>query len=484
MKNNNLTYLPLNPLKGKLSKWCVGFSPFRGTKGVRAGQIFLLFNMLLFLFFSGTINASNQETRKPNIVLLMADDMGYECLSANGCLSYDTPFLDELGTKGIRFNYAISQPLCTPSRVKIMTGKYNYRNYKAFGYLDENEKTFGNMLKEAGYQTCVVGKWQLNGVNTEFESSKEELLKRPQHFGFDEYCLWNFLGASGNRFADPKLFQNGKELKGLEDKYGPDVVSDYAMDFMEKNKDKPFFVYYPMILTHSPFIPTPDSKEWRNKDLRLKGNKRFFKDMVEYTDKIVERLIAKIDELGLSENTIFIFTADNGTHFSLTTRTVDGPFPGGKGTMPDAGSHVPMVVYNPSKIKKGKDYNELFEFSDFLPTFADAAGIPTPEGIDGKSFYPLFSGEKQEVRETVFVHYDPLKKGGNERWYGRFVRNKKYKLYSDKRFYNVSQDSREKNPISLEKLTQEEKKLVEIFQTELNTAPPHYFKQSDEYRKK
>ncbi|MBT3385119.1 MAG: sulfatase-like hydrolase/transferase [Prolixibacteraceae bacterium] len=436
---------------------------------------------VIILITAITIFASNSENRKPNIVLLMADDMGYECLSSNGSLSHDTPFLDELGEKGIKFNYAISQPLCTPSRVKIMTGKYNYRNYKAFGYLDKNEKTFGNLLKDAGYETCVVGKWQLNGVNTNFESTEKELLKRPQHFGFDEYCLWNFMGESGYRFANPKLYQNGKELKGLENKYGPDVVSDYAIDFMERNKDKPFFLYYPMILTHSPFVPTPDSKEWKNKKLRHKNEDRFFKDMVEYTDKIVQKLVAKIEELGLSENTIFIFTADNGTHYKLTTQTVNGPFKGGKGTMPNAGSHVPMVVYNPSKIKNGFDYNELFEFSDFLPTFAEAAGIKTPDGIDGKSFYPLFSGQKQEARETVFVHYDPLKKGGNERWYGRFVRNKTYKLYNDGRFYNVSQDSREQNPISKEKLMTKENHLWEIFQAELETAPPYYFKQRDEY---
>lgn len=439
---------------------------------------------ILFILISISLTfASTQEKQKPNIVLFMADDMGYECLSSNGSLSHKTPVLDNLGEKGIKFNYAISQPLCTPSRVKIMTGKYNYRNYKAFGYLDENEKTFGNLLKEAGYETCVVGKWQLNGVNTKFESTEEELLKRPQHFGFDEYCLWNFIGESGNRFADPKLIQNGKELNGLEDKYGPDVVSDYAINFIKKNKDKPFFLYYPMILVHSPFVPTPASKEWQTKNLRLKKDDRFFKDMVEYTDKIVQKLISKIDELGLSENTIFIFTADNGTHYSLTTQTVNGPFKGGKGTMPDAGSHVPMVVYNPSKIKKGFDYNELFEFSDFLPTFAEAAGITIPDGIDGLSFYPLFSGQKQESRETVFVHYDPLKSGGSERWYGRFVRNKEYKLYSDGRFYNVSKDANEQNPISDYERTTQEKLLIEKFQDELETAPHHYFKQREEYKK-
>ena len=440
---------------------------------------------LLFLFLSVmSFSVKAIEKDRPNIVLLMADDMGYECLSANGSVSYNTPVLDNLGKQGIRFNYAISQPLCTPSRVKIMTGRSNYKNYKSFAYLDTNEKTFGNLLKDAGYETCVVGKWQLNGVNTPFETPEKEMLKRPQYFGFDEYCLWNFIGDSGDRYANPNLYQNGEKLQGLEDAYGPDVVSDYAIDFIKRNKDKPFLLYYPMILTHSPFLPTPDSKEWKDKSLRLKGDKRFFKDMVEYTDKIVLKLLDAIKELGLTENTIFIFTADNGTHYSITTQTVNGPFQGGKGTMPDAGNHVPMVVYNPSKIKIGFDYNELFEFSDFLPTLAEAAGIPVPEKTDGKSFYPLFSNKNQEVRETVFIHYDPLKRANNKQWYGRFVRNKTYKLYSDNRFYNVNKDSKEKNPIPDTRLTEKERLLKEKFQTELNMAPAHYFKQSDEYPNK
>jgi arylsulfatase A len=436
---------------------------------------------LLFLFaLIISVNTMAQD-RPPNIVLLMADDMGYECLSANGSTSYNTPVLDNLGEKGIRFNYAISQPLCTPSRVKIMTGKSNYKNYKSFGYLDTNEKTFGNLLQDEGYATCIVGKWQLNGMDSKFETSKEDMLKRPQYFGFEEYCLWNFIGGSRNRYADPNLYQNGKQLTGLEDAYGPDVVSDYAIDFMKRNKEKPFLLYYPMILTHNPFLPTPDSKEWKDKSLRRKGGQRFFKDMVEYTDKIVLKLVDAIEELGLDENTIFIFTADNGTYGAITTQTINGAFQGGKGTMPDAGTHVPMVVYNPSKIKKGFDYNELFEFNDFLPTMAEAAGIPIPEYADGKSIYPLLSNKKQTTRETVFIHYDPLKRGKDNAWYGRFVRNKTYKLYNDNRFYNVRKDSEEKHPIPDAKLTQNELVLKEKFLAELNAAPPHHFKQSDEY---
>jgi arylsulfatase A len=256
------------------------------------------------------------------------------------------------------------------------------------------------------------------------------------------------------------------------------------MEFMERNQDRPFFLYYPMILVHSPFVPTPDSEEWQDKDMRLKKDVRFFKDMVEYTDKIVRKLVAKIEELGLENNTIFIFTADNGTHYSLTTQTVNGPFRGGKGTMPDAGTHVPMVVYNPSMITEPFEYNGLFEFSDFLPSFLEMAGIPVPGEIDGKSFYPLFSGREQNQRETVFVHYDPLKSGGSERWYGRFVRNKDYKLYNDGRYYKISNDPGEKNPLPPDSLSPEELLLKNSFQEKLDAAPEHYFKQPHEYKKK
>ena len=133
---------------------------------------------------------------------------------------------------------------------------------------------------------------------------------------------------------------------------------------------------------------------------------------------------------------------------------------------------------------KGFDYNELFQFNDFLPTFAEAAGIPIPKIAEGKSFYPLLTNHKQAIRETVFIHYDPLRRVGNKQWFGRFVRNKTYKLYSDNRFYNVGEDSEEKKPLADSKLTKKELLVKEQFQAELNRAPPHSFIQSDNYPKK
>ncbi|MCG8584993.1 MAG: sulfatase-like hydrolase/transferase, partial [Pirellulales bacterium] len=198
--------------------------------------------------YSQPVKADQAE--RPNIVLIMADDMGYECVSANGGAPYKTPHLDKLAEGGMRFTHCHSQPICTPTRVQIMTGRYNSRNYVKFGVLDPQEKTFGNMMRDAGYATCIVGKWQLKGG---FEG--------PKNFGFDEYCLWQ-LTRRPNRYPNPGLEINGKEVDYKNGEYGPDVVTDYACDFMERNKDKPFFLYYPMMLPHWPFEPTPDSKDW------------------------------------------------------------------------------------------------------------------------------------------------------------------------------------------------------------------------------
>ena len=134
------------------------------------------FTLVLTLF---TLAVAAEAAAKPNIVLIMADDMGYECVGANGSTFYKTPNLDRLAAGGMRFEHAYSQPICTPSRVQIMTGRYNARNYVKFGLLHPDEITFGNVLKEAQYVTSIAGKWQLKGG---FEG--------PHRFGFDDYCLW------------------------------------------------------------------------------------------------------------------------------------------------------------------------------------------------------------------------------------------------------------------------------------------------------
>jgi arylsulfatase A len=397
----------------------------------------------------------------PNIVLIMADDMGHESLGCNGSTEYNTPNLDQLAAHGLRFDHFYSQPLCTPSRVKIMTGKSNFRNYEDFGYLNPNQKTFGNLLKEAGYETCIAGKWQLNGLNHNNPGNQDTT--RPYHFGFDEYCLWQLhhKRAEGERFADPLITQNGKDLPRDKDAYGPQVFADFITDFIDRKAGQPFFIYYPMVLVHSPFVPTPDSPEWADLSRRYENDTNYFADMVAFTDKIAGQIEAKLKEKGVWENTIFIFTGDNGTHPSIVTRTVNGDVKGGKGNTINSGNHVPMIISWPKKIKKGRVFQGVLDFADILPTLADVAEInPNSYSTDGKSFLSVLEGNHKPIKHEVFIHYTP-RWGKNTDLHNRWVMDKEYKLYQDGRFYNTLIDPDEKNTLST--LTPNEQKIKEKF---------------------
>ncbi len=424
----------------------------------------ILLTLLILFSFTGY-------SQKPNVILIMADDMGYECLGTYGSTSYQTPVLDSLAANGIQFAHCISQPLCTPSRVKMMTGLYNYRNYEYFGYLNENQYTFGNLMREAGYQTCIAGKWQLNGLAYKNEIPSWNDASRPQQFGFDEYCLWQLTKArsEGERFANPLIEQNGKVLERNEDDYGPDIFADYILDFIKRKKEQPFFVYYPMVLVHDPFVPTPDSEEWADKDRRYENDTAYFKDMVAYADKIVGRIANKLQELGLDENTLLIFTGDNGTHPSITSHTKQGAIQGAKGNTIDAGTHVPLIAYWPMMIEKGKHYSSLVEFSDFFPTFADLVGKTVKS--DGKSLYPLLTDDNYQSRETAFVHYDPRWGKNVNRYRNQFVQTIDYKLYQDGSFFNISDDPREQNPLNEDSLTGTEKEIHSRLAREMRWHP-------------
>jgi arylsulfatase A len=401
----------------------------------------------------------------------MADDMGYECLSSYGSISYQTPNLDSLASQGILFSRCISQPLCTPSRVKIMTGMYNYRNYDYFGNLNTEAYTFGNLMSDAGYSTCISGKWQLNGIYHKDEIPDWNDHTKPDRFGFDEYCLWQLtkLRKEGERYANPLVQQNGKILERDEDSYGPDIFSDYILRFIDRNKDHPFFIYYPMVLVHDPFVPTPDSDIWDIKELRYKKDTSYFGDMVAYTDKIIGKIMAKLKELDLTDNTIIIFTGDNGTHPSIHTRTKDGVIQGGKGNTIDAGIHVPLIISWPRMKRKGLTYDELIEFSDFFPTLADIVDIEAES--DGKSFYRLLTGKKLKTRTTAFVHYDPRWGDNVNKYRNQFIMTTDYKLYQDGRFYNISSDIREKHPLDSDSLDKNEIKIKSRLEDELKNHP-------------
>ncbi|MHC5057069.1 MAG: sulfatase-like hydrolase/transferase [Planctomycetota bacterium] len=408
--------------------------------------------------------------RKPNIVLIMADDLGYECIGANGGTSYKTPVLDGLAEGGVRFTHGYSQPLCTPSRVQIMTGIYNVRNYVKFGLLDPKQTTFAHLLKRAGYATCVVGKWQLGGG---FEG--------PGHFGFDDYCLWQ-LTRRPSRYPNPGLEVNGKAADFRNGEYGPDVVTEHACKFMARNKDRPFLVYYPMILTHCPFEPapgTPDYDPGSKGSKSYKGDAKYFGDMVTHMDKIVGRFVAKLEELGIRENTLLIFTGDNGTDKPVVSMMDGRKVADAKGAMTDGGTRVPLIASWPAVMKRGRVTDDLVDFSDMLPTMCECAGVEVPAelAVDGRSFLPQLRGQKGNPREWTYCWYS---RGGNASGAKEFARNQRYKLYRTGKFYDVERDVLEKRALGEGALDAEAKRVRAMLQGVLDkykdARPAHLMK--------
>ena len=433
---------------------------------------YISFIIIIFfaLMLTGCKQGNNTLETAPNIILIMADDMGYECLSCNSSTSYQTPELDKLAKTGIRFTHCIAQPLCTPSRVKIMTGQYNYRNYEYFGYLNPRQRTFAQVMKEADYKTCISGKWQLNGLSYELEGYRDNT--RPYQLGFDEYCLWQLTHTrnEGERYAHPLIEKNGEFLQVDSADYGPDIFRDFVIDFIERNQENRFFIYYPMVLVHEPFVPTPDSPEWTYPGRRYEKDTANFKDMMAYTDKIIGQIRSKLEELDLFDNTLFIFTADNGTARNIISYTTGGPVKGGKGMTIDAGTRVPLVISWPAKIQMNEVYRELIEFSDFYPTFAEIAG--KDESCDGISFLPLLKGENYVARRTAYVYYDPQWGEFVNQFRGQFARTRNYKLYKNGKFYNLEKDILEKSPLHFDQLTNQEQETYEKLKQILDSKPP------------
>jgi arylsulfatase A-like enzyme len=323
-----------------------------------------------------------------------------------------------------------------------MTGKYNFRNYTGFGVLSPRETTFGHIFQQSGYATCAVGKWQLWGHSDARGRRGQGVY--PDNAGFDEYCLWQ-IEERKERYADPYLYRNSRVPEAFPEQFGPDLCCDYLCDFIERRKEQPFLAYYPMMLTHDPFVPTPDSPEWLT-GRRNQQDIRFFGHMVTYMDKIIGRIATHLDRLRLTEKTLLIFLSDNGTHRSVTSKLGDKIIQGAKGRPTDAGTRVPLIASWPGVIPKAQVSSDLVDTTDFLPTIVEAAGIPIPEDFssDGRSFVPQLRGESGNPREWVFCHYDP---DWGSFCRARFVRDQRWKLYEDGRFFDIPADSLEENPI-------------------------------------
>jgi arylsulfatase A-like enzyme len=369
-----------------------------------------------------------QAAPKPNVVLILADDLGVECLSSYGGISHKTPNLDRLAKEGMQFTHCFSNPYCSPSRAQLLTGRYPFQNglkvvlhskSQENLYLHPTQPSFARQLKQHGYATQIVGKWHV---------SLEHKHNTITEFGFDHYQTWSIFDEKGEkttRFWNPYLMRDGRIIAdGIKGRYGPDLDLMLALDFMHQSMatQTPFLVYYSTCLTHYPWESTPDSadKTYRAPPPPHKGDPKYFPEMLTYLDKQIGTMLQTLDDLGIAENTIILFLADNGTDKDLVNLWGDGKkVAGGKGTMTDRGTHVPLIVRWPGKIQLNSVCKDLVDLSDIFPTLCELTGAKLPEqSLHGRSFAPQLLGKPGTPRDWIHIQ------DGNNRQ----VRNHDYML--------------------------------------------------------
>ncbi len=433
---------------------------------------------------------------KPNIVLILVDDLGNRSLSCFGGTE-PTPNLDRLAGEGMVFSNAHAAPMCAPTRDEMFTGL----SRAGRGRPDANIPFFTNHLQRLGYTNGMAGKWFVGKV---FD---------PPLRGFDEACImvngyrhWApdvMVWGSGGMFQElnqPKVEGRLNEWEipldnserhhatRLSEQYGEDVAVEFLCDFMERRKDRSLFAYYSTKLTHVPHAPTPDDdpaaievfrtafaesnnrnlsgaiesarKNAEQKSIALASHKTYRKRGIRYIDKMVGRLVDKLDETGLRRNTVVIVTSDNGN--SALDPLPEGAerLPGRKGDSREGGTRVPLIVNWPRKTKPGSACDNLVHVQDFLPTFVKIAGgkVPNDRDCDGRSFLPQMLGREGSAREwfigcgahpSIWLKRVAQEVGDPdlESYKLVWVRGLKYKLYNDGRFYNLKDDLAEQHRI-------------------------------------
>jgi len=359
---------------------------------------FLLLALLLPAWPTSAADAP-QAARKPNIIFILADDVGLGETSYTGGDKFKTPNIDALAKTGTIFDTCYAMPLCGPSRCALLTGRYPFRtglttNHSAKAIEPGKEIMIPTVLKKAGYVTAAAGKWGQMNLG-------------PAEWGFDES-----VSARNGQYHGDSYVLNGKNTPMPKGSYMPDMMHEFVADFMTRHKDQPFFIYYPLIHIHIPILPTPDSKPDADKD-------QLYADNIAYMDKLVAKLMTELDRLKLRDNTLVVFAGDNGSIRSPGYTPVKGrQLSGHKASLSEGGSRVPMFVTWPGTTPAGAINHDLVDFTDFFTTFAEIAGAPLPPGvaIDGRSFLPQIKGEKGKPREWVYVELDGKSYACDARW--------------------------------------------------------------------
>ena len=389
---------------------------------------------------------------RPNIIFVLADDLGLDGVGCYGSDKHKTPCIDALAKSGMRFETCYAAPLCGPSRCVLQTGRYAFRtgglangSWRAGGpgAKSANEHPIARLLKESGYATCQAGKWRQIG-------------ETPGAWGYDEFITDN---TAGGYYWQTRYNKNGKEITLAPGSYGPDVVRDFALDFIRRHKEGPFFLYYATHLVHKPTVRTPDSaKDTDNID-------KLYDDNIRYMDKEVGTLVAELEKSGLRENTLIVFAGDNGTA-RFYPSTVHGRMINGvKGTMLEGGSRVPLIASWPAKTPAGKVVKDLVNFTDMYATFAELADARMPAGLkfDSQSIAPQLRGEPGTPRAWAYVQL-------GHQW---FVREPGFKLNQKGELFDMSDAPFVEKPITPEADTDPSKaarKRLSAVLTELNPA--------------
>ena len=365
--------------------------------------------LLLYGFLIGVslISCDKQKKVKPNIVFILADDLGYADLSSYGSKFINTQFLDEMALSGAKLtSYYSSQAVCSASRAAILTGAYSNRIgiNGAFGPnskrgINENELLISEMLKENGYKTGIFGKWHLGDAD-EF---------KPTRHGFDEFFgilfsndMWPFHPEIPNAFPDDlMLYRNEKPIEILSDQSDlTKRITDESIRFINENKNNPFFLYIPHPQPHVPLFASSDFNGSTGEGL--------YADVITEIDFSVGRILDALEKNGISENTIVVFTSDNGPWLSYGEHAGEsGIYREGKGTAWEGGQRVPCIVKYPHEISAGTVIDEPLMGIDWLPTFADLTNSKLSSNkIDGKNIWPLLTSEtNKSPHEALFFYY-------------------------------------------------------------------------------
>ncbi len=338
-----------------------------------------------------SLRAAENGPAKPNIIFILADDLGIGNVGCYGADNFKTPHLDQLARSGICYSHAYTVPLCGPSRAAILTGRYAFRtgatNQDSTGLIKPSVETMmPKVLKAAGYVAAFIGKWG-------------QLPLGPADFGFDDYLTFRGSGIYWNTQANGQRYTVNGETRTLRDReYMPDVMHQHLTDFITKHHDEPFYIYYSLSHIHAEILPTPDSKP---------DSEDLYADNIAYMDKLVGKLVAELENQKLREKTLIIFVGDNGTGGKYADRSTIGGrrLSGEKGSMLEGGALVPMIANWPGTSPAGEVSQDLIDSTDFLATFAELAGAKLPEKtvIDGRSFAASLRGGKGQPRDWIFI---------------------------------------------------------------------------------